>query len=179
MALETIYYISQTIAVVAVIGSLIFVGLQLRQNWLAIRMNAYQAAHERLDHARQMIASDEGLARLYDKGQRDPASLDESGVARFRLLMFVVVEAIQTVHVLFVQSKLSQEEWCPVERMCQRVMATPGGRTWWLVYRSEFNAAFAEEVDRLLGRAAASPPLTSDEWRSFVLRAQPQERDKP
>lgn len=113
MTLENINYIAQIIAVIAVVGSLIFVGVQLHQNALAMRMSAYQAAHERLDHARQMIASDENLSRLYDAGLRDPASLDEAGVARFRLLMFVVVEAMQTVHVLFVQSKLSHEEWTP------------------------------------------------------------------
>lgn len=64
----------------------------------------------------------------------------------------------------------------PVSRMCQRVMTTPGGRTWWGIYRGEFNQAFASEIDGLLAQAPASAPITAEEWRSHAARAPAQRR---
>jgi len=53
--LENISLISQIIGALAVIASLVFVGLQLRQSATSMRLSAYQAAQERLDNVRQFI----------------------------------------------------------------------------------------------------------------------------
>ena len=45
MNLETIYFISQIIAVVALMVSLVFVGVQIRQNTAQAKSDAAEAAH--------------------------------------------------------------------------------------------------------------------------------------
>ena len=46
MTLEAIYYISQIVAVFAVIASLVFVGLQVRDSSRAVRAATAQAVHD-------------------------------------------------------------------------------------------------------------------------------------
>ena len=46
MSLETIYYVGQTIAVVAIIASLVFVGLQIRQNTRAQLLSTDMASND-------------------------------------------------------------------------------------------------------------------------------------
>jgi len=45
MTLETIYYIGQTVAVIGILASLIFVGIQIRQNTEQSKAAAAEAAH--------------------------------------------------------------------------------------------------------------------------------------
>ena len=48
MTLETIYFISQVLAAVCVIASLIFVGVQVRQSTKQAKADAVQAVHDNL-----------------------------------------------------------------------------------------------------------------------------------
>ena len=57
MTLESIYYIGQTIAVALLIISIVFVGLQIRQNTKATRASsAYAVSKDWSDYQLQMIA---------------------------------------------------------------------------------------------------------------------------
>ena len=62
MTLETIYYIGQTIAVFALVASLIFVGVQIRDNSRAVKdQNRWNRIAEVNETARSLIANPELL----------------------------------------------------------------------------------------------------------------------
>lgn len=72
MTLEAIYFIGQTVAAFAIVGSLIFVGIQSRQASRASELASLQVIQERFDGFRRMVVADKELVDLYDRGLRDP-----------------------------------------------------------------------------------------------------------
>jgi len=92
MTLEAIYFIGQTVAAFAIVGSLIFVGIQSRQAGRASELATLQLVQDRFDGVRRLIVADKELVDLYDRGLRDPVALEEDELIRFRLLMFIAME---------------------------------------------------------------------------------------
>lgn len=72
MTLEAIYFIGQTIAAFAIVGSLIFVGIQSRQASRASELASLQVIQERFDGSRRMVVADKELVDLYDRGAARP-----------------------------------------------------------------------------------------------------------
>ena len=67
MNLEAIYYIGQTVAVVAIILSLIFVGVQIKQNTEQTRVQNSAHLQGRFDDWWRMIGEDADLAYAYQR----------------------------------------------------------------------------------------------------------------
>ena len=84
MNLETIYYIGQTVAVVAIILSLIFVGIQIKQNTEQTRVQNSAHLQGRFDDLWRMIGEDADLAyafhRLNSGEKIDPPQVAQLGV---------------------------------------------------------------------------------------------------
>ena len=71
MTLESIFYLSQTIAAIAIVGSLVFVGLEVRTS---NRDNRHRAIEEMLQNYRELrgtVASNPDLARSWVEGLRE------------------------------------------------------------------------------------------------------------
>lgn len=168
MTLESIYYASQTLAVVGLIASLLFVGKQVRQNSKSMRLSAYQTAQERLDNIREAIAVNADVAAIYTQGLADPVRLDDQQLVRFRMLIFDVASAMQTLHVLSVQSGINPAEWDRLIPTARRVFGSPGGRAWWALFRREVDSGFAEAVDALLEDGSQYEHITHASWDSVT-----------
>ena len=84
MNLEAIYYIGQTVAVVAIILSLIFVGVQIKQNTEQTRVQNSAHLQGRFDDLWRMIGEDANLAyafhRLNSGEKIDPPQVAQLGV---------------------------------------------------------------------------------------------------
>jgi hypothetical protein len=173
MSLEQISYLSQIVGGIAVIASLIFVGLQLRQGARATHLSAYQAAQERLDNVRQVLASDADLAGIFSQGVADPMRLDDQQLFRFRALMFVLANAMQTLHVMFVQSDIDAAEWNRVQPTALRIFGTPGGRAWLTLFRHEIDGTFAKTLDDLLKSATPPPMPARADWQAALAQSAP------
>ncbi len=87
MSLETIYYITQIIAVVAVIASLLFVGLQVRQNTKAQHLVAQQNYYFSKNEFVGRIADDPTYADIYRRGLQNLYDLSETERWRFGAMM--------------------------------------------------------------------------------------------
>ena len=67
MTLETLYYLTQILAVLGVIGSLIFVGIQIKQNTEQTRVQNSAHLQDRHDNLWRMVGEDAELAYAYDR----------------------------------------------------------------------------------------------------------------
>ena len=170
MSLEQISYLSQIVGALAVVASLIFVGLQLRQSAKSTRLVAYQAAQERLDSVRQAIASDHDVAEILLQGLADPMRLDDVQLVRFRSLLFVVVSAMQTLHVMFVQSNIDASEWDRMKPTALRIFRSPGGRAWLAMFKDEIDSKFAKRMDELLESTAIVTMASREDWQAALAK---------
>ncbi|HEU0207687.1 MAG TPA: hypothetical protein VFQ78_01780, partial [Candidatus Udaeobacter sp.] len=83
MSLNDLANIGQVIGAIAVVISLIYVALQIRQNTNAVRAATAQSVHEHFASWYHLLASDESLSQVVIDGLKDYGALSEKDKARF------------------------------------------------------------------------------------------------
>jgi len=126
MSLEQYSDLSQIIGAVAVVASLIFVGVQLRQNTKAVRAPTSQA------HA---VGYQQIIAGISNSGEF--ASIWRRGLADFQALD-------------------DDEHWHTIEQQVTDLVTQPGVQAWWKLRRHWHSASFRNWIDHLPQRAAAT-----------------------
>jgi hypothetical protein len=87
LTLEQVYYVGELLGVIAVVASLIYLALQLRQNTLSIRMSSIQALSSDYIGFVGMVAQSEGLADVFLHGLENIESLANTDRIRFRMIL--------------------------------------------------------------------------------------------
>ncbi len=78
---------------VAVIGSLVYVGLQVRQNTRALVGTSREAMADRAIDWLMQLARDGESAEILRVGQADPSRLDANSTLRFQMMMYAIAES--------------------------------------------------------------------------------------
>ena len=76
MTLEAIYYIGQTIAVAAILVSLVFVGVQIRQNTKATKAASHHAITDSFNQINAIIGTNSESARVWRLGRESLEKLN-------------------------------------------------------------------------------------------------------
>src|SRR3954470_13517839 len=87
MSVEQISYLAQIVASVGVIVSLIFVGLQIRQNTGALQRHEHNSTMEQWTVIRQAIAQNREVAELMTAGLQGERVLDAADQLRLEMLL--------------------------------------------------------------------------------------------
>ena len=177
MTLEAIYFIGQTVAAFAIVGSLIFVGIQSRQAGRASELATLQVMQNRFDGFRRLVVADKELVDLYDRGMRDPAQLKEDELVRLRLMFFIAVEGAQASFLIKDNSAAALAQYEPMETLFIQTMATPGGRAWWTMYRQTLHPRFVINSDTKLAASPISRAVTKDDWVEALVSLAPTMND--
>ncbi|MEP0190490.1 MAG: hypothetical protein ABJP70_07705 [Erythrobacter sp.] len=164
MTLEAIYFIGQTVAAFAIVGSLVFVGLQSRQASKASELATLQVMQERFDGFRRLVVADKELIDIYDRGLRDPVQLDEAELVRFRLMIFIAVEGAQASFLVKGNSAEAQAQFGALNRLFVQTVGTPGGRAWWSMFGSTMHPKFVAFMDQMLAQAQINRSVTKEDW---------------
>ena len=98
MELEQIYYVGELIGVVVVAASLLFVGVQMRQNTTALRAQSHHAFTQAINQPNLAIAQSRDLAELFGNGLMDRGSLDDVQRGRLDNLLLAYLHALDTLH---------------------------------------------------------------------------------
>ena len=149
MTLEDIYYIGQTVAVFAVVVSLLFVGVQIRQNTRATRAASHGGVSAALNEINRMFVENADVTRLWLAGLADRRALSNEERWRFDSLARAYMHVCET---MFIQARLGAGDKSVMmaeEGGIKAVFASPGVRGWWVENPYGFCAEFRAYVDRL------------------------------
>ncbi len=153
MTLEAIYYIGQTIAAVALVISLIFVGIQLRQSTQqarrveeATRVAAMREAHSNLANWYMHTSQHEHLTSLIGKALNDFESLSDDETAQAVTSVTALLSYSQNAFYEWHAGDLPDEQWKSWFVALQFV-CTPGGQKLWALRRHMFATPFADYVE--------------------------------
>ena len=168
LTLEEIFYVSQTIASVAVVGSLIYVGLQVRYAERSQRGLMQQARADRTSTASLTVASTE-LARIWMKGGAGDADLTPVEFTQWLLLArsaFLSGEDSILQYKAGLMSKATYDTYVTGARF---YMAKPGFRAAWKMQRMQFGPEFRAFGDKILNEVPITPAVDSlAEWNALV-----------
>jgi len=171
VTLEETFYLSQTIASVAVVGSLVYLGLQVRYAERAQRGIMQQGRADRTAHAALTLAQG-GLSSIWHRGAAGDTSLTRDEFAQWMLLCR---SAFLSGEDSFMQHKaglLSDAAFASYVAGVRYYMSTPGLRAAWQVGSAQFGREFVEFVNGELARAPlVAPPDAYELWKARVREA--------
>ena len=156
MSLEQLSYLSQIVASVGVILSLIFVGLQIRQNTAELQRNEHNSTMAQWTVIRMAIAQHRELAELMTGGLHGTRTLDAAD--ELRLDQMINEYCWASFHIW---DRTQRGVFPPgtFEISCGAllgdVLRTPRGAAWWKgAARWGLIPPFIADVDAMLARAA-------------------------
>jgi hypothetical protein len=154
MSLEHAFFVSQIIASIALVASLIFVGLQVRDNTTALRRNEHNSTMAQWTVIRMAIAKNRDIAQLMTDGLNGSRALDRAD--QLRLEQMLQENAWACFHIwdrtqrgVFPKGTF---ELTGGALLCG-LLRTQRGAAWWRgAKHTGFIPAFVADVDALLAK---------------------------
>jgi hypothetical protein len=146
---EAIGAVGETVGALAVLVTLVYLAMQIRQNTKSVQAAAVDSANSQVSKIREVIFSDADVANMYRRGNEDPASLSEDDTIRYRLLIHNIMLALSNSITQASVSGLSESMRQVELPILGRVVGTAGGRWFWETYRHEFEESFRGKIDEL------------------------------
>ena len=145
---EVVGTISEFLAAIAVIVTLGYVAIQIRQNTSALRSAATQGAHDQTASMYDLLASDAELNDIFVRGLEDPQTLDRIATGRFYALLLGVMFRLQNWYLQAEAHALDQEQfmgWC---RVLRQISGMPGFLHFWESRKHLFTPSLVEYLER-------------------------------
>ena len=140
----------QILGGIGVIGSLIYVAIQIRNNARAVRAATYlQISHARTSALFNM-ASNTDLAELIIRGGNDFAVLKGLDRARFRFHAMFVLTFNQNIFFQHKIGMLTGSDWDSFKYDLISYFDMSGARTAWPTYKKRFDKTFQAHVDKIV-----------------------------
>jgi hypothetical protein len=154
MSFEQISYLAQIVASIGVIISLIFVGLQIKQNTRALQRAEHNSTMEQWTVIRQAIAQNRDIAELMTAGLRGERTLDAAD--QLRLEQMLQENAWAAFHIwdrtqrgIFPKGTFE----ATAGALLDTLLRTPGGESWWRKAKHiGFHPGFVSDVDAVLAK---------------------------
>src|ERR1043166_4443246 len=149
MSFEQISYLAQIVASIGVIVSLIFVGLQIKQNTRALQRDEHNSTMEQWTVIRQAIAQNRDIAELMTAGLQGERALDAAD--QLRLEQMLQENAWAAFHIwdrtqrgIFPKGTFE----ATAGALLGILLRTPGGESWWRKAKHiGFAPGFVSDVD--------------------------------
>ena len=146
---EAIGAVGETVGALAVLVTLVYLAMQIRQNTKSVQAAAVDSANSQVSKIREVIFADADVANMYRRGNEDPASLSQDDTIRYRLLIHNIMLALSNSITQASVSGLSESRSEFELPILGRVLGTAGGRWFWDTYRHEFEKSFQGLIDDL------------------------------
>ena len=157
MTLEQWSFLAQIASAIAVIASLLFVGVQLRQATSAIRATSSQAHSALYTDLVRSIIDNADFARVWSIGLNRPQELTEPEWVRFVAYASALFRLYESSRVQWLNGRLDEEHWRTVERQATDFGHLPGLKIAWELRGHWFSSEFRTWFEGLAPDEAPRP----------------------
>jgi len=167
MTIADLAHIADILAAVGIIGSMIFVGVQLRQSTRSVRSSTLQ---QNTDHWQNYYAllSDPKFAATFAKGSAGH-DLEQAEFSQFFLLSRALLMGMENQHYQFQQGLIHKGAYGGFQVvMKEQILAFPGIRAMWQLTRHCYSADFAGFMDQIMAEASIHQQSTYKRWKELV-----------
>ena len=173
MPLDQIANIAEISAAALIIVSLIYVGIQIRQNTRAVRGSTLQMNTDFWGALFLRLAEPE-VARGYAEGMAGQPDIRPAHFTQFFFICRAMFLGFENQYYQFRQGILDREIYLAYERSMQiQLLLFPGFRVWWQQSHAVFSPAFVARVDSMIERTPeADPGALLSEWSTLAQSRQ-------
>jgi hypothetical protein len=150
----TLQETAQTLGGIGVIASIIYVGIQIRNNARALRAATYQQLSVISLQGWLTMAHNGETTGIMLRGMDDFASLDRVEKARFRFVVMSYVKGFENAWFQRRIGTLREGDWKASTADLNSFFSTPGTHAAWPIVKNRFNAEFVAFVDQILAHQA-------------------------
>lgn len=153
--------IAEIIGVAGLIGSLIFVGVQMKQTALAIKVNTNHGVQEAFRDINLRVATDEGLASIFHRELPVAGTVEGLDQFRFSLTNQAMIQLDANAHYQRRIGALELETWDSIDAQLGNLLKAPGMRAYWETRGSNYPKEFANYIN--------SDVMTSSQQESYRI----------
>ena len=168
MTLSDLANLAEIVGGVAVVISLVYLAVQVRQNTHSVRSATLQANTALWNSIISSLA-DPGAVQAYAAGLTGDKDISPVTYTQFFLHCRRIFVAFEDQHFQFRQGILDEDTYRGYERSISRqFLAFPGFRIWWEQSKDVFSPRFVEYLDDLISRTElADAGKYYREWQEF------------
>jgi len=157
MSLQDLGSIGNLIGAIAVVGSLVYLAIQVRQNTRAVRAATERAVFaQNMDFDRTLV-SDPELNRIWILGRSKPDQLTEEQARRFRRLMSMYYRHFEDLYFQHQDALVGNRVFDAWRTLGIELSRQPGALLWWGRYSGVLTEEFRRFVEQ--GRAGQTGGL--------------------
>lgn len=158
MSLEAWAAIAEIIGALAVVITLAYLAVQIRQNSSAIRSSNATTVHINTQNLAQAPMMDRELAEIILRALNGDDELSRSEKLAAYAWIYQFLKTGELAHQSFVRGELDEEYWEASMNFYRSYYQTPGFRSYWADRRSAFTEDFRKVVDKWMNES--STPVT-------------------
>ena len=134
---------------IAVIATLIYLSIQIRQSNTSTHRQMYAQAATSISEFWLELAKDAELYQVYVRMLREPHKLGAPELGRAFLVLDSYLSLMESyfLHNQEYDEKLSQERW---ERILRQTLNSAGGKVYWSKRRMYFHGEFADYISGVM-----------------------------
>lgn len=150
----TLQETAQILGGMGVIASMIYVGIQIRNNARAVRAATYQQVSASLSANLDVLFQNAEACSLVLRGGDDFNSLDRLEKARYRFSLMAMMRRYGNAWFQYRIGTLRSEDWQQVSANLEALFSVPGNAVAWQRMKSRFPADFRSFTDSMIERMA-------------------------
>jgi len=120
--------IGEFIGAIAVVATLGYLVVQIRQNTAAITSQTYEGVMAGFNEVNTVVADNPGLAAVFLKGDKDPDSLDDAEAVQYAFLYRCWSNQWLKLLRLYESGTLSKADWSRMALEAAQAFQTAGGQ---------------------------------------------------
>ncbi len=148
--------IGELVGGVAVIGSLLYVGFQIRAAHQTFHLSSFGHVKDQFNAVNMTIAAHPELGELFTNGA---ASFDDLGAAeqlRFGFIGFAYFNILERLYMEH-RARIGSGAWEVETTLITALLALPGVAQWWRQNTVSFGPEFRSHIDQLLDAQERQP----------------------
>ena len=164
MTLEDLGNLGDFVGGIAVLATLVYLAVQVRQNNRLLRANTASvraasstAINERLVGVNQSLVEDQSLAEVFVRELSSPGSISGADRVRLDVLLQSMFISLENIMKMAQSGAIEPHDWEPWSRHLHFWLKNPAVRAWWDRQRSPFGRDFRAHVETLLARDGDPP----------------------
>ena len=157
MTLEQYYYIAELVAAVALIISLIYVGVQVKLSTKATQASTAQSYVDTMNGYVGLINSSPNLARILNDGANGLDNLQGEDVIQFCAFHDQCFITFEAFYFEWKQGLLVQQLWDTYRHVIVDLLMQPGQQEYWQNRRHWYDDEFQRYVEELVKHESGVP----------------------
>jgi hypothetical protein len=172
MGLEEVYFFAEIISAAAVVGSLLYLGIQIRQSRIQSENEAMDVITSKRSDFIALIAKDEEMSLIVARGLASRNKLTSNQYFRFTSYLFTVFVGLEIGFMKWKRKEVNHEMWRAWEEVIEWWLSFPSVQRWWKGnVMNGFTHAFNQYVQHTIDELPTEPTLEFEKMIDFMESA--------